>query len=161
MNQVLRIETILPGLNEIINENRKHWSKGAKHKCEWQSLIGSYIKKSKLIPVNRVKLTFVWVEENNKRDPDNIAAAKKYILDALVEQKILPNDNRKHVTNFQDSFAISNSAEIKPGVIVYIEDLDRTANEIILREIKNRDKKLAGISEHEINDCAEDETEVA
>ena len=28
-------------------------------------------------------------------------------------------------------------------------------------EIKNRDKKLAGISEHEINDCAEDETEVA
>ena len=39
-----------------------------------------------------------------KRDKDNVAFAKKYILDALQKSGILPNDNNKYIAGFIDTF---------------------------------------------------------
>ena len=52
-----------------------------------------------------VTIHFHWIEENKRRDYDNIAFAKKFILDALVKSGKLEDDNRKCVTGFTDTFA--------------------------------------------------------
>ena len=45
---------------------------------------------------------FEWHERTKRRDADNIASAKKFILDALVEMGVLPDDSRKYVKGFYD-----------------------------------------------------------
>lgn len=55
---------------------------------------------------NPVSLKFSWFEPNKKRDKDNIASAKKFILDALVKCNILKNDGWKEIESFEDVFFI-------------------------------------------------------
>ena len=45
---------------------------------------------------------FEWHERTKKRDADNIASAKKFILDALVKNGVLVDDSRKYVKGFYD-----------------------------------------------------------
>lgn len=45
---------------------------------------------------------FEWHERTKKRDADNIASAKKFILDALVGSGVLEDDSRKYVKGFYD-----------------------------------------------------------
>ena len=51
-----------------------------------------------------VLIKFVWHEKTMKRDKDNVAFAKKFILDALQKSGILPNDNNKYIAGFIDTF---------------------------------------------------------
>jgi len=59
-----------------------------------------------------VKIHFHWVEENKKRDLDNIAFAKKFILDAMVKCGKLKDDNRKCVTAFTDTFGYADESKV-------------------------------------------------
>lgn len=47
-------------------------------------------------------MRFEWHEKTKKRDADNIAFAKKFILDALVKMRVLEDDSRKYVKGFYD-----------------------------------------------------------
>lgn len=47
-------------------------------------------------------MRFEWHERTKKRDADNIASAKKFILDALVKMRVLEDDSRKFVKGFSD-----------------------------------------------------------
>ena len=47
-------------------------------------------------------IRFEWHERTKKRDADNIASAKKFILDALVKSCVLVDDSRKYVKGFYD-----------------------------------------------------------
>ncbi len=67
-----------------------------------------------------VKAKFIWIEENKRRDLDNISFAKKFILDALVQANILKDDNRKIVTGYEDIFEYAN----KSKVIVELEEIN-------------------------------------
>lgn len=51
-------------------------------------------------------LHFHWYRKNKKVDPDNIAFAKKYILDGIVAAEALPNDGWSEVLGFSDSFSV-------------------------------------------------------
>ena len=51
-------------------------------------------------------LKFTWYTKNNRKDADNIAFAKKFVLDGFMKAGLLGNDNRKHITGFQDEFAV-------------------------------------------------------
>lgn len=87
-----------------------------------------------------IEIHFLWIEENTRRDFDNIAFAKKFILDALQECKKLKNDNRKWVTRFSDDFAKGSESK----VVLFI-----TESEEILagqRIITNKDIKLRDIA---------------
>lgn len=53
-------------------------------------------------PNGAVIVRFEWHERTKRRDADNIASAKKYILDALVKCGVLENDSRKYVKGFYD-----------------------------------------------------------
>ena len=93
-----------PSLNEYVNECRKNRYAGANFKAHVQNDIGYFINR---LPEFKtpVKIHFHWIEGNKKRDLDNIAFAKKFILDALVNQHKLKDDSRKYVTEFSDSFS--------------------------------------------------------
>lgn len=53
-----------------------------------------------------VFITMTWYTKDMRVDPDNIAFAKKYILDALVAKKILEDDGRRQISGFKDMFEI-------------------------------------------------------
>lgn len=52
------------------------------------------------------ELHFRWYEPNRKRDLDNIAFAKKFVLDALVSNGVLIADGWKGVSGFTDTFFV-------------------------------------------------------
>lgn len=77
-----------------------------------------------------VVIHFTWTEKDMRRDADNIAFGKKFILDTLVKCKIIPNDSRQYIVGFTDRIVKGDrynvSIEIEPAqnvldsTIVYI-----------------------------------------
>lgn len=115
------IDKRLMGLNEYTSLNRRNRYLGNQAKQREQDYIkGCILEQLGKIKVNRpVKGRFTWIEENKRRDLDNICFAKKFILDSLVEMEILKDDNRKIVTGFEDRFEYAE----KSKVIVELEEL--------------------------------------
>lgn len=98
----------LPSLNEYTAACRTNAYKGAKFKEEVEEVIGWSIRqaltsKSLQKPKGAVIVKFEWHERTKKRDADNIAFAKKFILDALVNMRVLEDDSRKYVKGFYDT----------------------------------------------------------
>ena len=116
--QIFKISDRLPGLNEYINACRRNKYAGAKMKKDADNLVCWFISMAHLEPITEpIKLIFEWHIKKDKRDLDNIAFAKKFILDALQETKILPNDNKKYVQGFTDNFFYDKENEIVVGLI--------------------------------------------
>ena len=59
------------------------------------------------------KIRFTWYVKNQKTDPDNTAFCKKYILDAMVQAQVIPDDTLKHIKGFIDDFVVSNETGVK------------------------------------------------
>lgn len=110
---IVEIPLKLPSLNEYIKASkviRGKWNKGNQMKQDIQDQIIPYF--AELPKLNQVAIAFTWVEENKRRDLDNIAFAKKFILDALVKAGKLKDDNRKCVTAFTDNFEYGEKAKV-------------------------------------------------
>ena len=100
---ILSIKGQLPGLNEYTKQNRGNRYNGARMKAETEQIITLYIRNQHLEPLHGpVYLIFRWYEPNEKRDPDNVAFAKKFILDALVSNSIIDGDGRRIIKGFED-----------------------------------------------------------
>lgn len=108
----------LPSLNEYINACRTKAIIGASMKRRVENDIIWFIKP---LPKFKkpVKINFTWIEENKKRDLDNVAFAKKFVLDAMVKAGKLKDDNRKCVTGFTDNFEYAKESK----VILEIEEV--------------------------------------
>ena len=98
----------LDGMNELISANRRSQYIGAKEKREQQDICKHAIRACKVRPVLKypVRIVLNWYEKNIMRDPDNIAAAKKFIMDALQETKTIRNDGFKEIKSFGDLFYV-------------------------------------------------------
>ncbi len=107
----LEIPIKLPSLNDYIKACRSNKFLGAKMKKEIEEELSMYINKLPKFD-KPIKINFTWVEENKKRDLDNICFAKKFILDALQKCGKLQNDNRRWVTGFTDSFEIGKEYKV-------------------------------------------------
>ena len=78
-----------------------------------------------------VYLRFNWIEPNKRRDKDNIASAKKFIIDALVKSGILENDGWKNVIGFSDRFSVDkNNPRIEVEILTE-EEMNERQNEFI------------------------------
>ena len=81
--------------------------KGASIKREVTDIIYWEAKSQKLKPVSKpVHISITWYCKNKKKDPDNIAFAKKFILDGLVKAGVLENDGWKQIEGFTDKFEV-------------------------------------------------------
>lgn len=120
---ILTIYGRLDGLNQYVLACRSNRYAGAKLKKKNEEIIRRYIKEQ--IPdihyTGKVFITFAWFEPNKKRDLDNVAAGKKFILDALVSAGTISADNWSGVTGFSDTFYIDKDL---PRVEVYIDPLE-------------------------------------
>lgn len=104
MKQLL-IEGELTALNEFINAERRNRFIAAKIKKDETGYCQDIAEKSDLKLQETdfpCALIITWYVKNKRKDADNIAFAKKFILDGLVEAGVLPNDNRKYVQGFMD-----------------------------------------------------------
>lgn len=123
MNRV-EIPFRLPSLNQYINECRRNKYAGAKMKKGIEIDIGWYINK---LPKYEkpIKIHFHWVEENKRRDLDNVCFAKKFILDSMVKAGKLKNDNRNFVSGFIDTFEYGKTSK----VVLEIEEIKENTDE--------------------------------
>lgn len=115
------IPFVLPGLNEIIAAAK--YGKGAgnryrKLKSDTEMIIFAAVKKSGLSPFTEpVFIHFEWIEPNRRRDPDNVAAGKKFCLDLLQKTGTISGDGWKHIAGLKDTFRVDKD---NPGVLVTI-----------------------------------------
>lgn len=106
--QQFRIPGKLEGMNNLILANRTNRFLGAKVKRNNTDLCAWSIRAAKLRKVERYPVTICieWTEPNGKRDPDNVASGKKFILDGLQDAGIIMNDGQKQIRCFLDTFRI-------------------------------------------------------
>lgn len=74
-----------------------------------------------------VKIRFIWSIKNLKVDPDNIAFAKKFVLDGMVKAGLIENDTHRYIKGFIDDFVVSD----EEGVMVLFIDVDEYGDRLI------------------------------
>ena len=111
----------LPSLNEYIDICRYNKYKAATFKARVDSLICFEIRQQLKVQIEKPVIVHLhFIEENKKRDIDNVYSASKYILDALVKRKVLINDNPKHVVDIKYSYEYAKESK----VIVRLEEIE-------------------------------------
>lgn len=97
-------------LNNYIKAERSYRLKGAKIKStntDHAAIQMDAVIKRQFNDIKYpVLINCKWFVKNLRKDPDNIAFAKKYILDAMVIKGILEGDTMRHIKGFKDGFEV-------------------------------------------------------
>lgn len=98
-----------PCLNEQINIARNNRYGSAKEKEKWTNDIAALaLSQSQSAFPGKVWMQFIYYLKNSRRDPDNVSASRKYILDGLVKAGIIINDNLQIIQSpIIESFIVS------------------------------------------------------
>lgn len=94
------INNRLPSLNEYIRECRASavGANSKKKKREEEIQWAYYATAKRRKPIKEPCIICIeWHEKTQRRDVDNIQAAQKFILDAIVRAEVIPDDNRIYV----------------------------------------------------------------
>ena len=110
----------LPSLNEYIEACRSSAHQGARFKRDVEDSILWSMRGRREEITGPVWVRFEWYEESRRRDKDNVAAGKKFILDALQKAGILSGDGNRNIVGFADSFVYGQGQ----GVVVEIEEAE-------------------------------------
>lgn len=94
-------------------------------KSESEKIIISQIHERRAIN-GTVTIHFTWHEKDRRRDKDNVAFAKKFVLDALQKCGVLLNDNNQVIAGFTDSFRYGEDYGVTVEIEVLGDDLART-----------------------------------
>lgn len=125
MEYRLTIYGRLPGLNDMIEADRRDRRAGNRLKQESQETIRLYILRDlKHLKIDKpVELHYSFYEPNRRRDLDNISGyAHKVTQDALVASGVLKNDGWSNIVGMKDSFFV---------------DARNPRIEVIMREVEN------------------------
>ena len=131
-----------PGLNEVISRAKKHWGGYAAMKKRYSSMVMWTVVDLKpsacgdTLRGKRVGVCVDWYCRDRRRDPDNIASGKKFILDGLVQAKVLSGDGWGSIAWFEDRFHVDRR---HPRVEVRLV-LDTTTLEEALERYGRADK---------------------
>ena len=109
MEYRLTIYGRLPGLNDMIEADRRDRRAGNRLKQESQETIRLYILRDlKHLKIEKpVELHYYFYEPNRRRDLDNISGyAHKVTQDALVASGVLKNDGWSNIVGMKDSFFV-------------------------------------------------------
>ena len=117
MRQTFTIEGRFCSLNEFYRMNA--WDQN-RVKAQSDARVAAAAKAARIRPAKkRIRYHVTWVEENRRRDLDNVAFAKKFIQDGLVKAGIIKNDTHHEIAGFSDGFDYDSR---HPHVIVTIEE---------------------------------------
>lgn len=102
---ILTLNMPFVSLNEYIDAERANRQAGAKIKKQQTFSVQCNTLSQKFkLEKGLYDVKFTWHKPDNRKDHDNIAFAKKFILDGIVAAKGLPSDGPKYINNFSDSF---------------------------------------------------------
>lgn len=114
------IDGSLPGLNEIVNVARNNRFAGASQKKKETQRCGLAVIAGGVSTFSGpVTVTFTWIEKDLRRDPDNICAGTKFVLDSLVELGRIPGDGRRWIKGISHYFPPPDKKA--PRILVRIE----------------------------------------
>lgn len=135
MTYHIKMPIQLTDFNSFLNKASSGWPSRNKEKAKQERLVKAVLLKHMHElpqPFNkRVALHFKWIETAIRRDPDNVAAAHKFILDAMVSSGLLIDDSLKYVARLTDDFAICRK---KGWIEMTIEEVDDPIETIEWRE---------------------------
>ena len=107
-----------PTLNEYIDCERGSTIAAAVMKKKCTEQVKEQCLSQQIQPVNgKVDLLFEW-HSSTRHDPDNVAFAKKFILDGLQLAGVIENDNRKCIGTMADDII----SDAKDYVVVHISE---------------------------------------
>lgn len=112
----------LPGLNEYTNACRGNKYGGGSFKKSVEQDIMLILNTHHFFIDYPVMIYFEWHEKDRRRDKDNVAFAKKFILDALQKCGKLKNDSNKFVVGFRDDFVYKNGEGCKVRIERFYEN---------------------------------------
>ena len=119
---MIEIPGRLPSLNDIIEAAKKGRGKYQPYaimKEQYTSDIGWLAKK--LPAYERVDITITWYEPNLRRDPDNIMAGQKFILDGLVAGGVIKDDSQRYINSISHQFEVDRE---NPRVEINVEEAE-------------------------------------
>lgn len=109
---------VLPTFNQYSALERTNRLKAAEVKRQVQDGLLRQMTDAKSFN-GHVYVGFVWIRPDMRYDKDNVAFAKKFILDALQEAHVIQNDTWRLCTPFDLGYKINKS---NPRTIVYVSD---------------------------------------
>lgn len=118
MIYTLEIPGTLPTLNRYIETERTNRFIAAKLKRDTQEQI-AWLTLGHPVFDGHVYVAFTWIRPDMRSDKDNVAFAKKFILDALQEAHVIKNDSWRMCTPFDLGFKVNKD---NPRTIVRIAD---------------------------------------
>lgn len=110
----------LPSLNDYVRVCRSNAFQASSYKKRLENEIGYFIAGLPRFE-KPIQIHFHWIEGTKRRDLDNVAFSKKFILDAMVKSGKLKDDNRRCVTAFTDDFSYGKETK----VIIEIEEVEQ------------------------------------
>ena len=116
MTQTFTIHDELPDFNAIVDASKKHWTRYYSFKRQYTEIVWLHAR-ADLKPFHEFPIDFYidWYCKDKRKDKDNIAAGKKFILDGLIVAGIIPSDSWRHVGDFQDRFFLD---RVEPRIVV-------------------------------------------
>ena len=106
-----------PSLNKYITACRKSPYAGAEMiKNAEKKIIKALEREAPLKPP--IRLNYLYIEENRKRDKDNVAGFfHKVFQDSLVKSGLLDNDGWNYIAGWKDDFTVDKN---NPRVVIMI-----------------------------------------
>ena len=124
-NNELTLSFGLPGLNEIIKVAKAHhmayatMKKKYTHAAEMELIAQGCIPDK---PFKMIDIEFTWIESGRARDPDNVRVGAKFVLDAMVNKEVIPNDTMEYVKLLTDKYAKAKERNVIVKWIGYTEE---------------------------------------
>ncbi len=111
----------LPSLNDYIHKINRNRYTGNKFKQDIQNEICWEIKTQlRGLKIDKpIILHITYIEENKRRDIDNVYSAVKYIQDALVAMQVIKNDTAKWIVDVKPKIEYAKESK----VIVELEEI--------------------------------------
>ncbi len=111
--QRLVIKEKFPSLNEVIDIARSDRYRSNDLKSTYTGIVVWECRAQRIKPVKCADFTFIWTEQNKRRNKDNIASAKKFILDGLQAAGVIENDGWKQINTLRDEFRVGSGYSVE------------------------------------------------
>ncbi len=105
-SEVFIIKGDLPDLNNYTKANRGNKYAGNKLKQDATNIVCLYAKSQLRGKYERMSLSITYYCKNKRKDKDNIAFAKKFILDGLIKAGVIPDDGWGQIEGWTESFEV-------------------------------------------------------
>ena len=119
MRYVFEVPGTLPTLNQYVDAERSNRLYAAKVKRQAQAEVRAAVGAGAPCFEGAVDVWMLWVRPDMRSDKDNVAFAKKFVLDALQETGTIRKDSWKLCTPHDFGFTVNKA---NPRTLVLVQD---------------------------------------